>query len=92
MTRSIVPAKTIQPAHAAEGGVAAITFGHVVLAVDAVALERTRAHERIHVNQYERWGALFIPAYLAASLWAAVRGGDPYFDNPFERQARDLAD
>jgi hypothetical protein len=75
-----------------EGGISAITFGHVVLAVDAAALEQTRAHERIHVHQYERWGALFIPAYLAASLWTAVRGRDPYFDNPFERQARELAE
>ena len=39
--------------------IAAITLGHVVLAVDARALESTRAHERIHVRQYERFGFLF---------------------------------
>ena len=70
------------------GGVAAITFGHIVLGRDADALEWTRAHERVHVAQYERWGPLFLPAYLACSLWALARGGHFYFDNCFEREAR----
>jgi len=70
------------------GGVAAITFGHVVLGRDGDALEWSRAHERVHVAQYERWGLLFLPAYVAASLWAFVRGGDFYLDNAFERAAR----
>jgi hypothetical protein len=70
-----------------DGGVAAITFGHVVLGIDRDALRRTRTHERVHVGQYERWGPFFIPAYLLASLWALVRGHDPYSDNPFEREA-----
>jgi hypothetical protein len=69
------------------GGATAIALGHVVLARNARALEATRAHERVHVAQCERWGALFIPAYLAAGLWAFVRGGHPYLDNPFEREA-----
>lgn len=69
------------------GGAAAITFGHVVIGTDAAALELTRAHERVHVRQYERWGALFIPAYLAAGLWMMVRGRHPYLENPFEREA-----
>jgi hypothetical protein len=68
-------------------GAAAITFGHVVLGRDRHALAATRAHERVHVRQYERWGPLFIPAYVAASAWARLRGGDGYFDNPFEREA-----
>ena len=68
-------------------GVSAMTFGHVVLGVDAEALESTRAHERVHVRQYERWGPLFIPAYLLASLVALVRGEHFYFDNEFEREA-----
>jgi hypothetical protein len=72
-----------------DGGAEAITFGHVVLARDAVSLEGTRRHERVHVRQYERWGPLFIPLYLAASAWARVNGRDPYWDNPFEREARD---
>jgi hypothetical protein len=73
-----------------EGGAAAITFGHVVLARDAALLEWTRSHERVHVRQYERWGPLFIPLYLAASAWAWACGRDPYRDNVFEREAMAL--
>lgn len=71
-----------------EGGVAAVTLGHVVLARDGQALHETRLHERVHVRQYERWGPLFVPAYLAASLWVFVLGRDPYRDNWFEIGAR----
>jgi len=74
-----------------DGGVAAITFGHVVLGRDAMTLAGTRAHERIHVRQYERWGPLFIPLYVAESIWAAVRGRNAYLENRFEREARELA-
>ena len=70
------------------GGIAAITLGHVVLAADAHLLDWTRAHERVHVRQYERWGPLFVPAYLVASAWAMARGGHGYYDNVFEREAR----
>ena len=69
------------------GGAAAITLGHVVLARDATKLARCRAHERVHVRQYERWGVLFLPAYGLSSLFALLRGGDPYLDNRFEREA-----
>lgn len=69
------------------GGASAMTLGHVVLGVDEHALRLTRPHERVHVRQYERWGPLFIPAYLAASVWIRLRGGDAYRDNPFEREA-----
>ena len=69
------------------GGADAITLGHVVIGRSAQALERTRAHERVHVRQYELWGPLFVPAYLIAGLCAFARGGHPYFDNRFERQA-----
>jgi hypothetical protein len=69
------------------GGAIALTLGHVVLGRDARALVQSRAHERVHVAQYERWGLLFIPAYLLASVWVFLRGGHPYHDNPFERQA-----
>jgi hypothetical protein len=53
------------------GGASAITFGHVVLARDSWSLDTTRAHERVHVRQYEIWGPAFIPAYLIAGcgLW-----------------------
>jgi hypothetical protein len=68
-------------------GAAAVTFGHVVLARSKTALDGTRSHEMVHVRQYERWGPLFVPAYLACyfALWLA--GRHPYFDNPFEREA-----
>ncbi len=65
----------------------AIAFGHVVLSVDELD-DKTLAHELVHVRQYERWGLLLWPAYLAASLWAKLRGGGAYWDNHFERQAR----
>lgn len=69
------------------GGIAAIALGHVVLAVDARLLAHTRAHERVHVRQAERWGPAFIPAYALSSFWLFCRGRDPYLDNPFEREA-----
>ena len=73
------------------GGVSAMTLGHVVIARDAALLDATRAHERVHVRQCERWGPLFLPAYLLGSLVALLRGGNFYYDNPFEREAYDLA-
>ena len=69
------------------GGAAAMTFGHVVIARDKRILELTRAHERVHVRQYECWGPAFIPAYLAASVWAWIRGRGAYEGNYFEREA-----
>jgi hypothetical protein len=71
-------------------GAAAMTLGHVVIALDGPALHRTRAHERVHVRQVERWGPLFFPAYGLASLVAWCRGGDAYRDNIFEREAYGL--
>ena len=68
-------------------GAAAMTLGHVVLAVDENAHDSCRDHERVHVRQCERWGPLFLPAYAAASLTALLRGGDYYRDNRFEREA-----
>lgn len=68
-------------------GVSAMTLGHVVLAVDDEAHELARAHERVHVEQCERWGPLFLPVYGLASLAAWLRGGHIYFDNRFEREA-----
>ncbi len=69
------------------GGAAAMTLGHVVLANNRTALALTRSHERAHVSQCERWGPFFLPAYALASLWALLRGADPYRDNAFEREA-----
>jgi hypothetical protein len=65
----------------------AITLGHVVLVRDAAIQRACRVHEHVHVRQYERYGVLFFPAYLAASLAALASGGDPYVDNRFEREA-----
>jgi hypothetical protein len=67
--------------------IAAITFGHVVLARSQADLESTRDHERVHVAQYERWGVVFPVVYLGASLLALLRGGEAYRDNHFEREA-----
>ena len=66
----------------------AITFGHVIVGVDHGALNRSRAHEQVHVGQYERWGILFFPLYLGPSLRLLLRGGQPYWENHFERDAR----
>jgi len=68
-------------------GVAAMTLGHVILAMTEEDLERHRGHELVHVQQCERWGPLFLPAYAVSSLWAWLRGRDPYTGNTFEREA-----
>lgn len=69
------------------GGASAMTLGHVVLGRNPSLLRLTRSHERVHVRQCERWGPLFVPAYVLASLVLWLRRRDPYHDNPFERQA-----
>ena len=68
-------------------GFSAMTLGHVILAVDRSALTQLRQHERVHVRQYERWGPLFVPAYLLSSLVQLLLGRNPYRENHFERQA-----
>ena len=72
-----------------EGGASAMTLGHVVLGRNEQVLDVTRVHERVHVRQCERWGPLFLPAYLLASAIIFLRGGRAYRDNPFEREAYD---
>jgi hypothetical protein len=74
------------------GPAAAMTLGHVVIGQDQASLVRTREHERVHVRQYERWGPLFLPAYLLSSFYLYWRGFDPYLDNPFEKEAYGLYD
>ena len=77
MSRGVCsPALRVTPVHAH-----AMTLGHVVLGRDADCLERTRAHERVHVRQTERLGALFPFAYLDSSAWALLRGRHYYRDN-----------
>lgn len=74
------------------GGARAMTLGHVVLGLDRPTLAQTRRHERVHVRQVERWGPLFLPAYLLASLWAALHGRHYYRDNAFEQEAFQLTE
>jgi hypothetical protein len=63
------------------------TFGHVVLGRSKRHLEACRPHQLIHVKQYERWGPLFVPAYVTFWVVLWFRGKHPYYDNPFEREA-----
>jgi hypothetical protein len=72
------------------GAGAAMTLGHVILGRDTGCLDDCRDHEHVHVRQYEKWGPLFLPAYLGASLYLWMRGRDPYLDNPFEVEAYNL--
>ena len=82
------PARVLRRGFPFSGSVAAITLGHVVVGVSLAALDSTRAHERGHVRQFERWGVLMLVLYPLAGLLAALRGGHPYLDNVFEREAR----
>lgn len=82
------PARLLRRGFPLSGPVAAITLGHVVVGVSVAALRATRLHERAHVRQFERWGVLLLLAYPAAGLLAWARGGHPYRDNCFEREAR----
>jgi hypothetical protein len=66
----------------------AMTLGHVIIGRDPWCLDVCRDHEQAHVRQVERWGAVFIPAYLLASVVAWSRGEHYYLDNYFERDAR----
>lgn len=73
------------------GAVNAITCGHLVAGVSERHLRQSRAHERVHVAQFERWGPLFPLVYLWAGWRAQRRGGDYYWDNPYEVEARTQA-
>ncbi len=73
----------------ARTGFAAMTLGHAIIGRDPVCLDWARDHEHVHVRQVERWGGLFLPAYLLASLWAWTQGRDPYRGNVFEIEAYD---
>ncbi|HEX3554647.1 MAG TPA: hypothetical protein VIA62_15600 [Thermoanaerobaculia bacterium] len=64
-----------------------MTLGHVVIALGRRELVAHWAHEREHVRQAEKWGPVFIPAYLLASAWSFLRGRHYYVDNWFEKDA-----
>lgn len=68
-----------------------MTLGHVILGRTITDLDRCRRHELVHVCQAERWGPLFLPAYLLSSLSAHLRGRHFYRDNAFEEEAFRLA-
>jgi hypothetical protein len=68
-------------------GAGAMALGHVIFGQTRNELETARAHEHVHIKQYERWGPLMAPAYLLCSLWLWTRGKSPYWDNPFEQDA-----
>ncbi|MDO9466168.1 MAG: hypothetical protein Q7J36_02595 [Thiobacillus sp.] len=86
------PGRCLRHGFPFSGSVAAMTLGHVVLGVSHEALIATRAHERAHVRQFERWGVLLLVLYPLAGLAAWLRGGNPYYDNVFEREARAAAE
>lgn len=75
-------------AHHPFGAMHAMAIGHVVIADRQATSRRLLVHELVHVAQAARWGVLFPFAYLAASAWARLRGGDSYWDNAFEVAAR----
>ena len=86
------PGRCLRHGFPFSGSVAAMTLGHVVIGVSHEALVATRAHERAHVRQFERWGVLLLVLYPLAGLAAWLRGGHPYYDNMFEREARAAGD
>ncbi|HOW82234.1 MAG TPA: hypothetical protein PK573_06730 [Spirochaetota bacterium] len=69
------------------GRVSAITLGHVILGHDGRSLSADRVHEHEHVRQYEVLGPLFIPVYIAASIWSLTGGREAYAGNFLERKA-----
>jgi len=75
-----------------QGGALAITFGEVILGRSPAALDLCREHEHVHVRQARRWGPLFLPAYVIASVIAKLRGDDMYRGNVFEREAFAVSD
>lgn len=68
-------------------GFGAMTLGHVIIGRDLFSLDLCRDHEHVHVRQVERWGPLFLPAYVLAGTWSWIRTGSAYYRNPFEVEA-----
>ena len=69
------------------GEMDAMAVGCCIFARDAQALQRTLAHELVHVEQAMRWGVFFPLAYMLCSVWAMAQGQCAYSGNYFERQA-----
>lgn len=70
------------------GAMSAMAIGHVVIADRHSLTPQILSHELAHVRQAAHWGILFPFAYLAASMWAVLRGQDAYWHNIFEIAAR----
>lgn len=69
--------------------VAAFTWGETVIAQAKYATNaQTLRHEYAHALQARRWSLAFPVAYVAASVWAVLKGGHAYEDNAFEVEAR----
>jgi hypothetical protein len=69
------------------GEMDAMAVGCCIFAQDDAALQRTMAHELVHVEQALHWGPLFPLAYVACAVWQKCQGQCPYTNNYFERQA-----
>ena len=65
----------------------AMTLGHVIIGTNEYSICRYRQHEHVHIQQYERWGPLFVPLYVASSVLAWLEGKHFYHDNIFEQEA-----
>jgi hypothetical protein len=70
-------------------GFAAITLGEVVLFVNGGVTKKRLVHEMAHVKQGRKWGILFLPLYLSASLWGRLSEGTWYASNHFEKDAEE---
>jgi hypothetical protein len=70
--------------------VQAQTMGRYVFARSAVPAD-ILAHECEHIRQWERYGPLYLAAYIGSSAVAYLRGGRPYWDNHLEAAARKKA-
>lgn len=69
----------------------AMTFGSTVVARRHLD-EATVSHELTHVDQYGRFGPLFLPLYLLGAAWGLLRHRESYVGNPFEKQAMRAAE
>lgn len=75
-------------AHHPFGAMSAMAIGHLVIAEQHGMTRQILTHELTHVRQAALWGIFFPFAYIAASLWARLRGHDAYWHNVFEIAAR----
>jgi len=74
-------------------GMAAMTIGERIISTYKLNPAMPFAkHELEHVRQWRKWRCLFPVLYLLASLYALITTGRPYYDNYFERKARETED